>query len=153
MKASSLNISIKEGSRLEIQHVTHPKQMSPLVLAFLGDAVFDLMVRARLVERGNAPIGQLHRHTVEHVCAAAQARGAGLLRPLLTEEEEGIYKRGRNTHNNTPKNADPAQYRSATGLEALFGYLYILGQTERAQFLFDRIWENLEGEETASQNP
>lgn len=132
--------------------MTHPKQMSPLVLAFLGDAAFELMVRARLVEGGNAPIGRLHRQTVEHVCASAQARGAALILPLLTQEEEGIYKRGRNTHNNTPKNADPAQYRSATGLEALFGYLYILGNPERAQFLFDQIWKGLE-EEAASQNP
>jgi ribonuclease-3 family protein len=111
------------------------------VLAFLGDAVFELMVRARLVGQGNAPIGQLHRRTVAHVSAAAQSAAFPALEPLLTEEELAIFKRGRNTHNNTPKNADPAQYRCATGLEALFGYLYLLGRQERAQALFDALWE------------
>lgn len=111
------------------------------MLAFLGDAVFELMVRARLVGQGNAPIGQLHRQAVAHVSAAAQSAAFPALEPLLTEEELAIFKRGRNTHNNTPKNADPAQYRCATGLEALFGYLYLLGRQERAQTLFDALWE------------
>ncbi|MDD6034020.1 MAG: ribonuclease III domain-containing protein [Oscillospiraceae bacterium] len=110
----------------------------------MGDAVFELMVRQRLVQRGSAPIGQLHRETVRHVCADAQAQGAHLIQPLLDEEELAIYKRGRNTHNNTPKNADPMAYRCATGLETLFGYLYLQQRLPRAEELFDRIWEALE---------
>ena len=128
---------------LEICNASHPRQMSPLSLAFLGDAVFELMVRTRLMQQGNAPISQLHRRTVSHVCAAAQAKGADLIVPILTPEETAIYKRGRNTHNNTPKNADPAQYRSATGLECLFGYLYLMEEQKRTQELFDRIWDGL----------
>lgn len=125
---------------MEIENITHPKQLSPLVLAFLGDAVFELMVRARLVARGNAPIGRLHRQSVEHVCAAAQAEGAHVIQSLLTEEELAVYKRGRNTHNNTPKNADPIEYRCATGLESLFGYLYAMERHDRAAELFEQIW-------------
>lgn len=131
---------------MEIENITHPKQLSPLVLAFLGDAVFELMVRQKLVEKGNAPIGQLHRQSVEHVCAAAQAAGAHAIQPLLTEEELAIYKRGRNTHNNTPKNADPVQYRCATGLETLFGYLYLQERSDRAEELFSQIWEAISKE-------
>ena len=131
---------------MEIENITNPKQLSPLVLAFLGDAVFELMVRARLVAKGNAPIGRLHRQSVEHVCAAAQAEGAHVIQPLLTEDELSIYKRGRNTHNNTPKNADPMQYRCATGLETLFGYLYATEQHARAEELFEQIWSAISEE-------
>lgn len=131
---------------MEIENITHPKQLSPLVLAFLGDAVFELMVRQKLVEKGNAPIGQLHRQSVEHVCAAAQAAGAHAIQPFLTEEELAIYKRGRNTHNNTPKNTDPVQYRCATGLETLFGYLYLQERSNRAEELFSQIWEAISKE-------
>lgn len=131
---------------MEIENITHPKQLSPLVLAFLGDAVFELMVRAKLVARGNAPIGRLHRQSVEHVCASAQAAGVHAVQDLLTEEELSMYKRGRNTHNNTPKNADPVQYRCATGLETLFGYLYATEQHARAEELFEKIWSAISGE-------
>ena len=131
---------------MEIENITHPKQLSPLVLAFLGDAVFELMVRAKLVARGNAPIGQLHRWSVEHVCAAAQAAGVHAVQSFLTEEELAVYKRGRNTHNNTPKNADPVQYRCATGLETLFGYLYVMERHDRAKELFEQIWNAISKE-------
>ena len=131
---------------MEIENITHPKQLSPLVLAFLGDAVFELMVRAKLVARGNAPIGRLHRQSVEHVCASAQAAGVHAVQDLLTEDELSMYKRGRNTHNNTPKNADPVQYRCATGLETLFGYLYATEQHARAEELFEKIWSAISGE-------
>lgn len=131
---------------MEIENITHPKQLSPLVLAFLGDAVFELMVRAKLVARGNAPIGRLHRQSVEHVCASAQSEGVLAVQELLTEEELAMYKRGRNTHNNTPKNADPMQYRCATGLETLFGYLYVTEQHDRAKELFEKIWSAISEE-------
>jgi len=128
--------------QLEIANITNPKQLSPLVMAYIGDAVYELMVRTRMLTGGNAPVQKLHQMTVAHVCAAAQAKGYRAIAPLLTEEEDAIYRRGRNTHNNIPKNADPGTYRSATGVEALFGFLYVKGEMERAQALFDVIWED-----------
>ena len=117
--------------------------MSPLTLAFLGDAVFELMVRERMVQKGNAPVNKLHKQTVKMVCATAQSRAIEVLMPILTEEETAIYKRGRNTHNNVPKNADPAEYRAATGLETVFGFLHVKGDTNRARELFEAIWNHL----------
>ena len=119
--------------------MNHPKQLSPLTLAFLGDAVFELLVRERFVTDGNAPVAKLHKKTV------AQSRAIFLLEGLLSEEETDIYKRGRNANgHHVPKNADPVEYRRATGLEALFGYLYLKGEQARIRFLFDHIWEHLE---------
>lgn len=131
---------------LKIENVTNPKQMSPLTLAFLGDAVFELMVRERLVQKGSAPVNKLHKQAVGMVCATAQFKAMEVLAPLLTEEETAIYKRGRNTHNNVPKNADPAEYRAATGLETLFGFLHIKGDTNRARDLFEAIWNYVQNE-------
>ncbi len=110
---------------------------SPLALAFLGDSVFALMVRERLVCQANRPAGQLHALSVQQVRAEAQAEGAKRLLPCLTEEEAQVYKRGRNAHTgHLPKNANRAQYQAATGLEALFGYLYLEGRDDRLQELF-----------------
>lgn len=109
-------------------------------LAFLGDAVFELMVREYLCRNGNMPAHVLHVKAVRMVCCAAQAKSASLITPLLTEDELAIFKRGRNAHSSTvPKNAKPADYRAATGLETLFGYLYLKGEHERIQTLFDAI--------------
>ena len=131
---------------MQIANITDPKQLSPLGMAYIGDAVFELLVRTRLLEKGNAPVNKLHQITVHHVCAAAQAKGYRAIESLLTEEEAAVYRRGRNTHNNIPKNADPATYRSATGLEALFGYLYVKGENERMRILFDAIWKDADGQ-------
>ena len=131
---------------MQIANITDPKQLSPLVMAYIGDAVFELLVRTRLLEKGNAPVNKLHQITVHNVCAAAQAKGYRAIESLLTEEEAAVYRRGRNTHNNIPKNADPATYRSATGLEALFGYLYVKGENERMRILFDAIWKDADGQ-------
>ena len=130
---------------MEIENITNPKQLSPLTLAFLGDAVFELMVRERLVQKGSAPAGKLHKQAVKMVCASAQASAMAALVPLLTEEETAIYKRGRNTHNNVPKNANPAEYRAATGLETLFGFLHVKGDTNRERELFEAIWNHVQG--------
>ena len=127
---------------LEIANITNPKQLSPLVLAYIGDAVYELMVRTKILESGNAPVQKLHQMTVHHVCASAQADGYHQIESMLTEEETAIFRRGRNTHNNIPKNADPATYRAATGLEALFGYLYVKGDTPRLEQLFSMIWSD-----------
>ncbi len=121
--------------------IMRARQMSPLTLAFLGDAVFELRVREKLAEKGSAPVGNLHRRAVSVVCAKAQSLAAERIAPLLTEEELAVYKRGRNSHSSVPKNADPSEYRSATGLEALFGYLHLCGSLEREAELFEAVWK------------
>lgn len=122
----------------------NPKLLSPLTLAFLGDAVFELLVREQFVLEGNAPVAKLHQKAVGIVCASSQSNAVAVIEELMTEEETEIYKRGRNTNSHhVPKNADPVAYRRATGLEALFGYLYLTGKEERIQQLFSRIWESL----------
>lgn len=125
---------------MEIRDVNSPKQLSPLVLAFLGDSVFELMVREKIVAEGNAPVGKLHHKAVHYVCAGAQAEAFRVIEPLLSEEEMAVFKRGRNAKSQPPKNADPLEYRAATGLEALFGYLYAAEQHERTRELFELIW-------------
>ena len=115
-----------------------PKQLSPLTLAFIGDGVFELMVRERLVCQANCPVNRLHKKSVEKVCCSAQAAAAEKILPLLTAEEAEVYRRGRNAHiNHVPKNAERAVYQAATAFEALFGYLYLMGNMERLRELFD----------------
>ena len=111
--------------------------MSALALAHMGDAVFELLVRRSLCTGGKTVNGKLHKETVARVCAPAQAAFVARLLPHLTEEETAVYKRGRNAHvSNIPKNATASEYGKATGLEALFGWLYLRGQTERVEELF-----------------
>ena len=107
----------------------------------MGDAVFELLVRDRLLSLGNAPVNELHRHTVEFVRASSQSNAVGYIEDLLTEEETAVYKRGRNANGNVPKSSSPGEYRRATGLEALFGFLYIKNEMERIRTLFDTIWD------------
>lgn len=112
-------------------------QLSVLGLAHCGDAVFELLVRSYLCASGTGAIKNLHRATVERVCAPAQAARAERLLPLLTEQERSFYKRGRNAHiHQIPKNATREQYAKATGLECLFGALYLSGQLDRLNELF-----------------
>lgn len=114
-----------------------PEQLSPLTLAFVGDGVYDLMVRERLVCQANRQAGKLHKLAVEQVKCQAQAQRMEKIFPLLTEEEQSVYKRGRNAHTtHTPKNATSADYHGATGMEALFGYLYLKGRLKRLRELF-----------------
>lgn len=110
---------------------------SPLALAFVGDTVFDLLVRSELLCDANRPVGALHPMAAKKVCAAAQAKAAKLLLPELTEEETAVFKRGRNAHTGgIPKNASSADYHYATGLESLFGWLYLKGNTDRINYLY-----------------
>ncbi len=104
--------------------------------------MFELLVRERFVAQGNAPVGALHKKAVAVVCASAQSEAVAQIEGMLTEEETEILKRGRNANGHHPKNADPIAYRRATGLEALFGYLYLKGDMERIRTLFTHIWEN-----------
>ena len=118
-------------------------KLSMLALAHVGDAVFELLVRSQLCREGPSAVAQLHRQTVAQVNASAQAADMKKLLPLLTEEEAALYKRGRNAKvNSVPHHADIAQYHAATGLEALFGWLYLLGRTERIEELFAAITED-----------
>ena len=125
-----------------MNQTTHTKadEYSPLTLAFLGDGVYDLLVRESLVNRANRPAGELNRQKVAMVNCRAQAEYAQLLMPSLSEKELAVYKRGRNASPKcTPKNGSVADYHSATGLECLFGYLHVNGETERINELFDII--------------
>lgn len=105
---------------------------SPLTLAYIGDAIYDLVIRTIVVERGNSPANKLHKQTVTYVNARVQAKMIDALESELTEEEMAVYHRGRNAKSYTAaKNASIIEYRKATGLEALCGYLYLQGRQER----------------------
>lgn len=105
---------------------------SPLALAYIGDGIYDLVIRTVVVERANRPANDLHRMVTRYVKASAQARIILALQEELTEEEMAIYKRGRNAKSyTTAKNATVADYRKATGFEALMGYLYLTNRTDR----------------------
>ena len=106
--------------------------LSPLALAFVGDGVYSLMVRERLLSEANRPVNDLHRMAVAQVRAEAQSAAMERLIPVLTEEEEAVFKRGRNAH--TARSG--ADYHRSTGLEALFGYLYLSGRIDRVRELF-----------------
>lgn len=119
---TSLN-SLKELFHLEDRDL---RSYSPLTLAYIGDGVYELIVRTILVKRGNRPVNQLHRQASSLVKAAAQSAMMETLEPLLTDEEKSVYRRGRNAHSPTmAKHATMADYRRATGFEALLGYLYL----------------------------
>ncbi|QTH42184.1 Mini-ribonuclease 3 [Cohnella sp. LGH] len=112
--------------------------LSPIVLAYVGDAVFEVYVRQRLIAGSSRKPHELHRAATKYVSAAAQARLLQRWAPLLTEEEADIVRRGRNTKSGQPpRNADPADYRQATGLECLVGYLYYQGKKERLEQLME----------------
>ncbi len=109
---------------------------SPLTLAYIGDAVYDLVIRTVVVERANRSANELHRATVKYVKAEAQAAMIEALLPELTTEEEAVYRRGRNAKSyTTAKNASLMDYRQATGFEALMGWLYLTNQMERVLYL------------------
>lgn len=127
--------------------IREAKQLSPLTLAFIGDAVYEILVRQAVVNEGNAPVHKLHFNTVKFVKASAQAKAVEMIEPMLTDEEKDILRRGRNTSSMTvPKSAEPREYRLATGLEALFGYLHLSGQEKRAEELFEIIYISMKGE-------
>lgn len=116
---------------------------SPLSLAFLGDSVYDTLVREQLLKTANMPVSKLHTAKVRLVCAEFQSAAYDVVSQQLTEKELSVLKRGRNATGNTvPKHADTAEYRRATALECLFGYLYLLGRTDRINDLFQIIMDN-----------
>lgn len=114
--------------------------LSPLTLAFTGDAVFSLFVREMLVCDANRPVGELHRLSVQSVKASAQAAAMRKIMPLLTEKEVELFKRGRNAHtSHTPKNQSGCDYHYATGFESLIGYLYLKDEAERLNLLLNEV--------------
>ena len=116
----------------------NPKELSPLALAYIGDAVFEIFARTKVLSEGNAPVNKLHKRTKEFVKAKAQAEMYFRIEDKLTEEEKAVFRRGRNAKSFTvPKHADLMDYRHSTGLEAVFGYLYLMGRQARLQELFD----------------
>lgn len=120
--------------------------LSPLTLAFIGDTVFDLLTRSELVCEANRPVNDLHKMASKRVCASAQAESIRKIMPILTEDETAVFKRGRNAHTGgIPKNASSADYHYATGLESLFGWLWLKGDIERIKQLYSEINKIEEG--------
>ena len=116
--------------------------ISNLGLAHMGDCVFEILCRGYLCAKGETTVDRLHRDTIAMVKATAQAKFVDKLLPLLTEDELAYYRRGKNAHvHAVPKSATPAEYTKATGLEALFGALYLAGKTERINELFKAVME------------
>ena len=114
-----------------------PNEVSPLALAYIGDAIYEIFVRTMVLSKGNAPVNKLHKQSREYVNAKAQSNMYHVIEEHLTEQEKAIFRRGRNAKSFTnPKIMDLSDYRYATGLEALFGFLYISGDMERALMLF-----------------
>lgn len=114
--------------------------ISNLGLAHMGDCVFEILCRSYLCARGGKTVDKLHRETIHMVKATSQAKFVEKLLPLLDEEELAYYRRGKNSHvHAVPKSATPAEYAKATGLEALFGALWLLGRTERINELFNAV--------------
>ncbi len=127
-----------------------PQYYSPLTLAYIGDAVYEMIIRTMVVKPANRPPWSLHGYTVKYVSARAQARIVEGLMDCLTEEEQNIYRRGRNSKpRTTAKNASLAEYLRATGFEALIGYLYLSERMDRILELVktgvDRINQDVEG--------
>ena len=115
----------------------NPKQLSPLNLAFIGDCIYEIVIRETLIAEANRPVNDLHKESVKYVSAKAQTEAYEKIKDCLTEEETVVFKRGRNAkvgHN--PKSATHGEYHTATGVEALFGYLYLNDEKERIRELF-----------------
>ena len=120
--------------------------ISNLGLAHIGDGVFELLTRSWICDHGDLTVGKMHKDTIALVKASAQAKFAEKMVPHLTEEELALYRRGKNSHvHAVPKSASPAEYAKATGVEAMFGGLYLLGRTERINEIFVTVMEELYG--------
>lgn len=120
--------------------------MTNLALAHMGDGVYELLVRSYLCTRGDKTVGKLHNDTVSLVKATTQAKLLDKILPVLSEEEQDFYRRGKNSHTHAaPKSASPKEYAKATGLECLFGALYLLGRTDRLNELFQIMMEDHNG--------
>ena len=118
--------------------------ISNIGLAHMGDCVYEILVRAHLCAQGRKTVQQLHQQTIQMVKATFQAKFVDKMLPILTEEELAYYRRGKNAHpHGVPKSATPAEYAKATGLEALFGYLFLSSQKERANEIFQIVMKEM----------
>jgi len=116
----------------------NPREYSPLALAYIGDTVYDLFIRTKVIAKGNRHVTEMHKESVSFVRAHSQSVSAYALEDVLTEDEMRVLKWGRNAKSNTtPKNADVTEYRMATGFETLVGYLYLSGEDERLAYLME----------------
>ena len=119
------------------------REQSPLNLAFVGDSVFELLVRRHLVEYTRLQPGKLHSEAIKYVSARAQFAALPLLEPLLTEEEAAVLHRGKNASKaSVAKHATAQEYRASTGFECLLGWLHLMGRDDRIEELFETIWKN-----------
>ncbi len=131
-----MSVSGDIRSLLNIEAGVDVKSLASLTLAFIGDTVYELYVRTLLIEKSDAPVHSLHLQASRLVCACAQAEAAKRVMPHLSDEEAAVFRRGRNAHIGTvPKSASIAEYRAATGFEAVLGYLYLLGDDARIRSL------------------
>ena len=119
----------------------NPKEYSPLALAYIGDSVYDLFIRTKILQKGNRHVTDMHKEAVSFVKAHSQAISAYAIEEELTEDELRVLKWGRNAKSTPPKNADVTDYRMATGFETLVGYLYTSGQNERLSYLLEKAYE------------
>lgn len=139
MENNEINKSMEKIFKAEYNNGQGPKELSALALAYVGDAVFEMLVRTKVLSLGNAPVNVLNKKARGIVNAKAQSDMYFRIEEFFTDEEKGVFRRGRNAKSHTvPKNADIMDYRHATGLESLFGYLYLCGNMERAIELFDK---------------
>ena len=122
----------------------NPKEYSPLALAYIGDTVYDLFIRTKVLSKGNRHVTEMHKEAVSFVKAHSQSVSAYAIEDVLTENELRVLKWGRNAKSNTtPKNADVTEYRMATGFETLIGYLYLSGEDERLSYLLNLAYESV----------
>ncbi len=119
------------------------KRNDPLVLAYLGDTLYDLYVRSRLVFTGDYKAGNLHKMSIKYVCAYGQAKALDIVEDNLDEEEKNIVRRAKNAKASPPKNTDKSTYMKATAFEALAGYLYLIGSNERLEEMFKRVFDGI----------
>ena len=125
----------------EIMTPAEAKALGGLTLAFFGDSVYEVYVREQIVKLGTMPVDKLHKKAVQYVNAGFQSYAYDIIAEQLTEEETEIFKHCRNaTGNHVPRSSNPKDYRRATGMEALFGYLYLTGQNDRIKELFEKIY-------------
>lgn len=118
-----------------------PENYSALTLAYIGDCVYELCVRSYIIRKSDDKVNALHKKSTGYVCAKAQADLYHKIKDELTEEENAVFHRGRNTKSHVPKNALVSDYRTATGIEALFGYLYIIGKLDRITYFAERLFQ------------
>ncbi len=124
---------------IDFDCMVEPRLISPLSLAYIGDAVYEMYIRSYIMKDTNMPVSRLHKTATRYVSAKAQAEIVKGLLDELNEDETGVYKRGRNAHSYTSaKNADIVDYRMATGLEALIGYLYIKKEQDRLKYIISK---------------